>query len=432
MTQTWQVFIIFLVITATYALSFKFLKIGNQLAMLLAAIVGGIVSGYGLVDVSRHIIEGSFTFLNIILIIYTATVFIYVQKLSGGLDALVRDVIVHFYRRPKFLVVLLMFLIMLPPAFTGPGADGIFAFGAMVSSVLLRMGVPLVKIAAFIAFGGTLGVFAPPVNVPAMIIAAGINMPYMGFMMPLLIVTIPVSVFTALFLCAKHISGPINAEHILKMLPPIPEKMRGVRVYLPLIVVIGSMLSSRAFPHFFPHLGVPLMFVIGTVVALLVAGKVNFLQVSREAFEDTFTINTILLVIGALVQILSLTGVRGLFVLTAITVPDVMLYAAIFVALPLFSGILTSFGAASVFGVPFMLALLGRDPIIATVGLTLIAVVGNLVPPTAVLGKPAAIVAGYKGAYMDVFKVSIVPLLAMLVVGTLLVIFADPMRFLRF
>ena len=52
-------------------------------------------------------------------------------------------------------------------------------------------------------------------------------------------------------------------------------------------------------------------------------------------------------------------------------------------------------------------------------------------PPTAVLGKPAAIVAGYQGSYMNVVKVSAVPLLAILAVGICLVVFADAFRFLR-
>jgi hypothetical protein len=355
-----------------------------------------------------------------------------VQKASGGLDAIVRDVIVRFHRQPRLLVILLMFLIMLPPAFTGPGADGIFAFGAVVSSILLYMGVPLVKITAFIAIGGMLGVFAPPVNIPAMIIAAGINMPYMGFFIPLAIVTIPAAVFCALFLCTKHITGPVDVPSVMKTLPPIPEKMKGIRVYLPLIIVIGSMLSTRAFPHFFPHLGVPLIFVIGTAVASLLGGRTNFVKVSREAFDDTFTINSILIAVGALVQIMSLTGGRGLFVITAITVPSVLLYLTVAVGFPLFGGILTSFGASSVFGIPFMLALLGRDPIIATIGLSLVATVGNLIPPTAALGKPAAIVAEYRESYMNVVRVSAVPLLIIVAAGILLIIFANPLRFLRF
>jgi len=419
------------VIFSAYVIGYRFLKLGNPLSMLLASLAGGLVSDFGILEVTRHLVEGSFAFLNIVLIIYTATVFIYVQRMSGGLDAIVRDVILHFHARPRLLAVLLMFIIMLPPAFTGPGADGIFAFGAMVSSILLRMGVPLVKITAFIALGGTFGVFAPPVNIPAMIIASGINMPYMGFVTPLLIVTIPLAVFSALYLCWGHISGPVDAETILQALPPIPEKMKGIRVYLPLIVVIGLMLGSRALPHFLPHLGIPLIFVIGTFLALFLGGRINFLKASREAFHDTFAINSILIAVGALVQIMALTGVRGLFVLSAIIAPSFLLYLVIFIGFPLFAGILTSFGAASVFGIPFMLALLGRDPIIATIGLSAISIVGNLMPPTAVLGKPAAIVAGYRESYMNVVKASKVPLLATLVVGILLIIFADAFRFLR-
>jgi len=52
--------------------------------MLVAALAGGLASGFGPLDLARHMVEGSFTFLNIVLIIYTATVFIYVQKMSAG------------------------------------------------------------------------------------------------------------------------------------------------------------------------------------------------------------------------------------------------------------------------------------------------------------------------------------------------------------
>jgi hypothetical protein len=431
LSQTAQVSVVLAVIVAAYVAASRFLKLGNPIAMLVAALAGGLASGFGPLDLARHMVEGSFTFLNIVLIIYTATVFIYVQKMSGGLDAMVRDLILRFHRSPRVLAVLLMFLIMLPPAFTGPGADGIFAFGAVVSSILLRMGVPLVNITAFIALGGTLGVFAPPVNIPAMIIAAGINMPFVGFLAPLTWVTVPLAVLSALAVTAKHIAGPVRVEEVLKDLPPIPPRMRGLRVYLPLIVVIGLMLGARALPHVVPHLGVPLVFVIGTALALLLGEKIRLADASQEAFRDTFPINSILTAVGALVQILSLTGVKGLFVLSAITAPSLLLYLAILVGFPLFAGIFTSFGAASVFGIPFMLALLGRDPIIATVGLSAISIVGNLMPPTAVLGKPAAIVSGYQGSYLNVVRAAAVPLLAILAVGICLVVFADAFRFLR-
>jgi hypothetical protein len=431
LTQTAQTAAVLIVIVVAYVTAARVLKLGNSIAMLAAGFIGGLASGFGPLDLTRHLVEGSFTFLNIVLIIYTATIFIYVQKVSGGLDAIVRDLTLGFHRRPRVLAVLLMFLIMLPPAFTGPGADGIFAFGAVVSSILLRMGIPLVNVTAFIALGGTLGVMAPPVNIPAMIIAAGINMPYVGFLAPLVWVTIPLAVLSALALTLKHIAGPVNVEEVLKDLPPIPPQMKGVRVYLPMAFVIALMLGARAWPHLVPHLGVPLVFVIGAAVAFVLGSRTGLLRTCQDAFQDTFPINSILLAVGALVQVLSLTGVKGLFVLSAITAPSILLYLGILIAFPLFAGIFTSFGAASVFGIPLMLALLGRDPIIATIGLSAISIVGNLMPPTAVLGKPAAIVAGYKGSYMKVVQVGALPLLAILATGISLVIFADALRFMR-
>ena len=156
------------------------------------------------------------------------------------------------------------------------------------------------------------------------------------------------------------------------------------------------MLSARALPHSFPTWESP-----GLRHRDLVAsswGRIRLVDASQDAFHDTFPINSILMAVGALVQILSLTGVKGLFVLSAITAPSLLLYLAILVGFPLFAGIFTSFGAASVFGIPFMLALLGRDPIIATVGLSAISIVGNLMPPTAVLGKPAPSSPGTRAA----------------------------------
>ena len=76
----------------------------------------------------------------------------------------------------------------------------------------MLMGIPRVKVASFIAMGGTIGIFAPPVNIPAMIIAAGINMPYIGFFWPLLVLTVPLAVYAALHLGLRHIHGPLDRD----------------------------------------------------------------------------------------------------------------------------------------------------------------------------------------------------------------------------
>jgi GntP family gluconate:H+ symporter len=432
MTQTVQASVIFLVMIVAFIGAYRFCKLSTLLSMLVAAIVGSLSSGFGLLISLHHIVEGSFTFFNIVLIILMGTLFVEVQKESGALDALVRGLIKRFHRTPRLLLVLLMFLVMLPGALAGPGVSGVIALGGIVSSVLLHMGVPLLNVAAFIALGGVLGDFAPPINIPAMIISAGINMPYVGFFTPLAILTVPIGIFTALFLGARHVEGPVDLEEILKTLPPIRENMRGLRICAPLIVVVGLMIIVRMLPYLLPPLGVPLMFLIGTAVALVLGGKIAFFRISGEMVKRTLPVTGILIAVGSLVQIMSLTGVRGLFVVTAITVPIYILYAGLFIGFPLSGSVLGTFGVASVLGIPFMLALLGRDPIIATLGISLIAALATLTPPTAIIGKAAVLVTGCQEEYSKVLRKCFIPLLVIDAVGLLMVIYADAFHWLRF
>jgi GntP family gluconate:H+ symporter len=192
------------------------------------------------------------------------------------------------------------------------------------------------------------------------------------------------------------------------------------------------MVAVRLFPYYLPPLGVPLMFLIGTAVAVVLGGNARELpRISSLVVQKTLPVVGILIAVGPMVQAMSLTGVKGLFVLTAITVPLYILYAALFIGLPLSGSILGTFGAASILGIPFMLALLGRDPIIATIGLSLISALATLTPPTAITGKAAALVTGYTGDYSVVFRKCIVPWLWIDAVGLLLVIFADALRWLE-
>jgi gluconate:H+ symporter, GntP family len=425
---------IFLVMLAVFVAAHRFFRLSAILSMLASALAGTLASGVGVPEAIRHLVEGSFTFFNIALIILTGTLFVEIQKESGALDALVRILIIRFHRYPRFLLVILMFLIIIPGALTGPGASGVIALGGVVAPVLLHMGMPLTQAVAFITLGGVLGDIAPPINIPAMIISAGINMPYAGFFTPLAILTVVLAITSALFIGAGHVKGAValDVEKILKSLPPIPARMKGPRIATPLIVVVGLMIAVRLFPYYLPPLGVPLMFLIGAAVAVVLGGNARELpRISSLVVQKTLPVVGILIAVGPMVQAMSLTGVKGLFVLTAITVPLFVLYAALFIGLPLSGSILGAFGAASILGIPFMLALLGRDPIIATIGLSLISALATLTPPTAITGKAAALVTGYTGDYAAVFRKCLVPWLLIDVVGLLLVIFADALRWLE-
>src|SRR3546814_9513265 len=71
-------------------------------------------------------------------------------------------------------------------------------------------------IGAFIAVIATCGMIAPPLNVPAMSISDGVNMPYAGFGMPLLVLSLPPAAFVVA-LSALRLRGrarPVPTEAV--------------------------------------------------------------------------------------------------------------------------------------------------------------------------------------------------------------------------
>ena len=64
-------------------------------------------------------------------------------------------------------------------------------------------------------------------------------MPYLGFFWPLLILTVPIAVGSALYLGRGHTNRPLDRDAALATLPPVPAHLGAVRVYLPLAAVVG-------------------------------------------------------------------------------------------------------------------------------------------------------------------------------------------------
>lgn len=428
MTQTLQLFLAFLAMITAFTIAYFVLKMNNTLCMLLAAVVGSLLTGHGFA--LRHIVEGSFTFFDVCVVIITATFFIRVQKDSGGLNEIVRDLIKAFYWSPPLLMVLLMFVMMLPGALTGSGTAAIMALGGLIGSVLERIGISKSKTVSFLALGGVLGLLAPPVNIPAMIVSSGINMPYVGFVKPLFMVTIPLAIMSALFLSLGHMRKRLQLDVMLSDLPRADLRLGSLGAYLPLVVVVGLMILQRLLPTQFPVLGSPMLFLIGTVVACAVSKKIDVFRTALETVQATLPVVGLLMAVGALVQIMTLVGVRGLFVTKLISAPDLLLYIGLAIGLPLSGSILGTYGAASAFGVPFMLALLDKTPIVATVGISVISGLATLSPPTAIDGRAAMLVAKYDRSYGDVLKHLAVPWIIIDVIGLVIVVFANQLKWL--
>jgi hypothetical protein len=199
----------------------------------------------------------------------------------------------------------------------------------------------------------------------------------------------------------RHVKS-VEMEKILKDLPQSQIKEHGVHLFLPIIVLIVLMLATRIFPSKYTALGMPLIFAISSLTAFRSGRTFNFVTVAKNAIKDAMPVMGILVGIGMFIQIMSLTGVRGFLIVNAVQLPSFWLYLGIMVSLPLF-GAISSYGASYVLGVPFLLALLGKNEIIVASGLTLIASLGDLMPPTALAGIFAAQVVG-EDNYFKILK----------------------------
>ncbi len=395
-------------------------------ALAIAAIVGALVSGNG-VPVAQ-LIEGSFGYLDTILIIFCAMIFMKTVQHIGLMESAAAWMIRRFRLLPLRLTMGITGLLMLPGMITGSSSAAVLTAGAIVTPALLKLGVPPVKAAAAIALAAIYGMIAPPINIPAMIIGGGIDMPYVGFGIPLLICTVPLAIFSGMLLIFPSLklssnqgsAIPADLDAELTRMAKVPLTLRLMLPFFVLVVLLGG---ERLFPSYFPSLGMPLSFLLAAASGLLVGQKWRPLDAATEAIQAALPVAGILVGVGMFIEIMTLTGVRGFFVVSALALPAWLLYVGIATSLPLF-GAVSAYGSATVLGVPFLLALLGRDEIVVGAALSLIAGLGDLMPPTALAGLFAAQVVGVKN-YFTVLKVCLLPAVVTAVWGIMIILGAN-------
>lgn len=413
-----QELIIFLGMIIVFTFSCFKLKLPVSIAMVLSAITGTLISGNGIPV--RHLVEGMFGYIDTILVIATAMIFMKTIQEIGTLNALSASILKKFHSIPWVLLIFLMIVSMFPGMITGSSTAAVLTAGSIVAPILMLVGIPIVETATIIAIGGILGMIAPPVNVPAMIIGGGIDMPYVGFTIPLLLLTIPVAIFTVLYLGLKYVKK-INYDEIKSKINLEDIEKYGWKLYLPIILGVILMVLGKIMPTIF-NLGMPLIFLISAIVGLFCGEKVNFISVSKEAIKETLPVLGILMGVGMFIQVMTLTGVRGFIVVNSLSLPPAMIYIAMAITIPLF-GAVSSFGAASVLGVPFLMVFLAQNQIITASSISFIAGLGDLMPPTALAGIFAAQVVGLKD-YSLVLKKSVVPALVIIVYSILFIVFS--------
>lgn len=429
-----QIGIILFIMAAAYGLA-NWKKLSVELCMLSSAVAGGLAGAFvktpPLAQLVRHLVEGTFTYLDVMLVFATATIFINIIAESGGVNYVVRGIIKVFYNLRLVALLLVMIVVLIPGALTGAGSVSILTVGAPSALALGYLGISKKRVAAILFIIAGLSAAAPPVNIWAMIISAGTAIPYVGFELPLGIPVLLIGTFTILSLGWKR-EKKMKLEDVLQQMPEVPAGMCWWRVLLPFLVFFGLIIVSRIWPFSVPVLGLPLEFTAAAVVAFLVSPKrINILVLSRDTIKLLLPLLATMAVVGSLQQIMTVTGVRGLISYVVISTPLVLLYLLLIFIIPASEGALT-YGGAAIIGIPLVWFLdsIGLHATVAIAGLSLIWPLGDGLPPTALIGRLTVMMTEYKGSYWSFLKQTWLPWIIITVVGILMIYFSADLSFL--
>ncbi len=425
----------FVFMIAAFLIGILILKLPTGISMMIGAFVGMVIFCLGdfksFLDLPRHIIDGGLGYIDPILTIAFAMIFMKSIEAIGTLDKIGVFVLEKFKKFPTLLLISLMIILLIPGMITGSSATAVVTSGTLVAPILLAIGVPKKETIAIVAIGAILGMIAPPINIPVMVICDITDMPFIGFELPLLLITLPVAIFSVLFLGRKHI-GKIDIEEIKdsKTINFDIKNEVGWTVYIPLIILIVLLVIVNAVPQLLPPIGMPLVFFIATIPALFLGKKANLVKVSRESMKLSLPVMAMLVGVGMLVSALTWTGVRGMIVYYVMTLNQVtlgnkpiLLYLGSALALPIV-GTISPFASATIFGGPFVMGLKAvLNPIIIASCMSMLASIGDLVPPSALAGRTCCEVLKYEQPYQGVLKKMIIPIAVIIVYTTLFMIF---------
>lgn len=416
-----EIFLLVLMFAAFFALV-MWLKIPVGISLAMTSVMIAVAAGYIQLDLIEHLVNGMFGYLDVSLVLITAMIFMKAMEKNGLLQALTKDLILKFGRSPLMLLIVITILIMFPGAITGSCSASVLSTGVLLAPLLMELNMPRHIVGAIITMAAVYGMIAPPVNIVAMIIGAGMDVPYIGFDFVLLLITLPLAIISTLYLGYRY-ACKADLEKIIEKFKN-QQTESGFLLYLPLIIMMVLMIGPKAFPKTIPDPGLPLTFCIATTLVMFTGKKFSVPQVAKQGIGEILPIVSLLIGVGMLIEVMTLTGLRGYIVVNMLSIPSYFMLLGMAICLPAFGGI-SVFGSASVLGVPFALALLGSNQIITISALSLISAMGSFMPPVALTPVVTAQIIGEPN-YGKIVRACWVPIFLATIIGILMIQFAEP------
>jgi gluconate:H+ symporter, GntP family len=401
------------------------------LAFLVVAIASALIGDFGVPF--RHLVEGGFGFINLILALFAGAFFGHMMRASGAADAAAAGIVCAAGGRVLPVLALAGLPLFVVGMFVGLAGVAVLSAGVFAVPALRRVGYEDATIAAFIAVMATAGMIAPPMNVPALLIADGVNMPWTNVNRALLALALPLAAAALVWFTWGCGPGKPRADEPIedagdasniKRECASPSFAACVRGFAPLVVIVAIWIAIRVFPTVLIDPASPLILVIGGLIALPLVPRTELGKAVMATFSGTpLLLAAVLVTVGILVQIMTLTGVRGWLVISTMSLTAPWNYPSLLLGMPLLGGALTSMSVADVIGVPAAFSFIGQDMILNVAALSAIASLAEFVPPTSIASALACYVVG-GGTVGQVFRRAWPPMAVLAALALLMLVFA--------
>jgi TRAP-type C4-dicarboxylate transport system permease large subunit len=386
------------------------------LSFIVVAVVTALIGDFGIPF--RHLVEGGFGFINLVLALFAGAFFGHMMRGSGAADAAAAGILRLSGDRRLLLLTLAALPLFVVGMFVGLSGVAVLAAGVVAVPALRQNGFDDATMAAFIAVMATAGMIAPPMNVPAMLIADGVNMPWTNTSRALLALALPLAAAALVWFTVWQ--GPTKPRSA----PAQSSLAACLRGFAPLLLIVAIWIAVRLFPTVLIDPASPLILVIGGLAALPMLPKGELRKVAMATFSGTpLLLAAVLVTVGILVQIMTLTGVRGWLVISTMSLTVPWNYLSLALGMPLLGGALTAMSVSDVIGVPAAFSFIGQDMIINVAALSAIASLAEFVPPTAIAAALSCYVVG-GGRIGQVIRRAWPPMMVLLVVALLMLVFA--------
>lgn len=273
------------------------------LVLLLAALAGSLTAGMGVRF--REIVEGPFGFLDAALSVVCAAILVRALEKAGAFDALLERILGIKSRTLRALCMAL--LIALPGMLTGLASVSVVTTGALVGKRMKAAGVAQEKIARTVIVGSFLGMMLPPNCLPAIIAANGagsvLPTPYVGFFLPLLVMSLPAfAVYVLTCRDTLAFEAPAQEGKSAKL-------ALTVLALVALAVLVEGLLSSVVYIG-----GSALYFTVAALVLLFSCGGAKkALDTASVGLMDAAIPVALMFALGSFIEVSSMTGVRGYY-----------------------------------------------------------------------------------------------------------------------